>query len=154
MEIFRTLSAIGPVPAKVYTTPGTFSATATRSLLYTPSSTEVLSQILDNYINPWLFFPTANILVKIESYGAFGNNQVWLPTGQVATVTAEQGQIVEGRLHEYTITNIGASTATVNGVSLIKDIPVTEQIRWPNQKALDPVLVDASASNCTVSEQL
>ncbi len=151
MEIIRTISGVkDSVPASVVTTSGTFTGSG-RRLAY--AGADDLRLTFNKYGNIWLFFPTAGLLVKVQSYG---KNVVYLPSSYNITLSAETGQVVEGCLVYYNLTNVGAGAATVDGQSLNAGFPVTspvtEQLRAV-PKILDPVLVDATNSDVRVIEQ-
>ena len=150
-KIYTLTGQKAVVPAPVYTTVSGFTASGTNKLTY--NGTDNIGLTLTRFTNPWLYFPIAGILVKVESF-VDGGIMIYGPQGNAYTVSNEQAQVTEATLVDMQLDNTTASSAaTVNGANLNAGHPLHERAQSiRGSKPLDPVIVDATNSSVRVVE--
>jgi len=157
MDIQREIAAgaTSTVPVPTASTTGTFQTVPTSGNRLYYNGTDDLSLTLSPYVNPWLYFPVANVIFQIFSIGA---NVVFGRPGVSVTVNGEVGQIVEGIDVDYEIVNLGAGTVSVTSWTGTVSVPTGAPLKGKSisrQKLLTlyPVIVTTSGSIARVTEQ-
>ena len=153
----RIVSAASTVPAGVAATGTVTVDTNDTSILRVSGSTLTTLQNESKFTkqNMYVYAVTSEILAKVKG---ISGTDLLVTDGDFTGVSGETYQFIEANLVSYSIENVGAGTATVDGEDLgagkFINVGQKEQVANARQFAyVAAVTVDGSSSNLRIVEQ-